>query len=142
MSKVVFFDIGDTLVSRRKWVPGAKQAISELRNKEIRLGIISNTGRLSREDLEKLLPEDFDFGWFSEELVMLSSEVGIEKPSLSIFLLAAQHANASPWDVVFVGESLSETMAAQQAGLQAARIVTPEKDYPELVKVVLRQAGK
>ena len=106
MTRVVFFDIGDTLVSGQQWLPGAKEAVVALKSMKIRVGLISNTGRLSREELvEGYLPDDFDFGMFDEDLVMLSSEVGIEKPSLSIFMLAAQHANVSPWEVLFVAEA-------------------------------------
>jgi len=66
----------------------------------------------------------------------LSSEVGIEKPELSLFLLAIQHANLPPWETMFVGESLVETLAAQNSGMKAARIVSPEKDYQQLAEII------
>src|SRR4051812_44378571 len=68
--KVIFFDVGDTLVTRAPnatsptdrnvWIPGAKELIAQLRSKGFRLGLISNTGNLKREDFLKLVPEDFD----------------------------------------------------------------------------------
>ena len=94
--KAVFFDLGDTLVTRKKWVPGARQLISDLRDKGVQVGIISNTGDLLREDLQKdYLPDDFDFEWFQSEIVLLSSEVGVEEPSLSIFNMAINHAGCA-----------------------------------------------
>src|SRR5262245_8146820 len=64
---VVFFDLGDTLVSSvtTQWLPGATDTLSKLKQKGIRLGIISNTGDLDRADLQPLLPSDFDFNLFA-----------------------------------------------------------------------------
>ena len=135
--KTVFFDIGNTIVKQKKWMPGAKDFIAALKASKIRLGIISNTGDLDREQVEKLLPEDFDFGFFEESLVMLSSETGVEKPNLDAFLLAVQHASCSPWEAVFIGETIEETHAAQLAGMHAVRIADPAKDYETLKKLLI-----
>ena len=108
--RVVFFDIGDTLVGKGKWLPGAKEILAKLRAAKIRIGLISNTGDLSRDKLQKLLPDDFDFADFEEGLVMLSSEVGVSKPSLAIFSLAVHHAGVQPWSTMFVGETLEEVI--------------------------------
>jgi FMN phosphatase YigB (HAD superfamily) len=135
-TKAIFFDIGNTLVSKKQWLPGAKEIVAAVREKKISIGLISNTGNLDRESLGKLLPEDFDFGMFDEHLTLLSSEVGVEKPKLGIFLLAIEHAGVSPWETMFVGESLLETLAAQKAGMKAARIANAESDYRTLLKVL------
>ncbi len=120
---VVFFDLGDTLVTgNRGWVPGALEALESLSGVGIRLGIISNTGDLTRSALADLLPVDFRFSSFEEELIVLSSEVGIEKPKAQIFGLAIDRAGVSPLEIVFCGEKLSETLAAQMAGMLAARV--------------------
>lgn len=134
--QVVFFDIGNTLIGNKAWLPGAKTLIGALKQKGIRVGIISNTGNLDRNKLERLLPGDFDFGVFDESLVMLSSETGIEKPKLDAFLLAVQHAGCSPWQTAFVGESLEETLAAQRAGMHAVRIGDPKSDFEKLLKLL------
>ena len=133
--EVVFFDIGDTLVSKKRWLPGAQEFIRSLKDNEIRIGLISNTGELSRDEIQALLPGDFDFGVFEEGLTLLSSEIGIAKPNLGIFSLAVQHAGVSPWNTMFIGESLTESLAAQRAGMQAARITNPEKDFASLEKI-------
>lgn len=134
---VVFFDIGNTIVAEKKWLPGAKELIVELTANQIRVGIISNTGDLNRDALAELLPPDFDFAFFEPSLVMLSSETGSEKPSLAAFSLAVQHAGCSPWKILFVAETIEETLAAQRAGMQAVRITAAEKDYPALKKLLL-----
>ena len=100
--KVIFFDIGNTLVSKKQWLPGAQEFVRAVKEKKIRVGLISNTGDLTRDKLQQLLPEDFDFGTFEDGLILLSSEIGIEKPSLGIFSLAVQHADVSPWETMFI----------------------------------------
>ncbi|MCA9070223.1 MAG: hypothetical protein KDA84_14920, partial [Planctomycetaceae bacterium] len=95
--ETIFFDIGDTLVSQGNWVRGATDILDALKSSGVRLGLISNTGNLSRDQLQNHLPGDFRFDSFDDGLVLLSSEVGIEKPHLGIFLLAIQRAGISPW---------------------------------------------
>ncbi|MFT5300868.1 MAG: ribonucleotide monophosphatase NagD (HAD superfamily) [Mariniblastus sp.] len=68
--KVIFFDIGDTLVSKKKWLPEAKQTMASWRSAGLRVGLISNTGSLSRDELQNLLPTDFDYADFEEGLIL------------------------------------------------------------------------
>ena len=111
--KVVFFDIGETLVRRNlagehEWQPGAEQLIDELGGSGYRLGVISNTGALTRDELEDLLPATFSFDRFEPALVVLSSEVGVEKPDLRIFFTALAAGRVEPQRCCFVGENLEE----------------------------------
>ncbi len=96
-SLVIFFDIGSTLVQdSQNWVPGAKDVLIQLRSSGIRLGLISNTGTLDRTEFIPHLPSDFDLLVFDQDLILLSKEVGIEKPDLRIFLQAVRQAVVSP----------------------------------------------
>jgi putative hydrolase of the HAD superfamily len=131
--KVVFFDIGDTLVTKKQWLPQAKETIGFVKSAGIRVGLMSNTGTLNREALLDLLPADFEYSMFEEGLVMLSSEIGIEKPNLGIFSLAIHNANVPPEETMFVGESVNECLSAQTAGMKAARITNAAEDYPALM---------
>lgn len=135
--KAVFFDIGDTLVSGKQWLPGAKELVKQLKEQGIRVGLISNTGDLLREELAKdYLPADFEFAFFEESLVLLSSEVGVQKPSLAIFNLAISHAKCSPWETLFVAETIKETFAAQASGMQAIRICKAPDDLNAIGKLL------
>jgi FMN phosphatase YigB (HAD superfamily) len=158
--RVVFFDLGDTLVrrvattpagQRFDWIPGAKEVLSELRQLAVSMGVISNTGNLPRHDLRRMMPPDFSFDAFVPDLVLLSSEVGKEKPDPEIFQLAVRRAQAAlgqvsptvlvPSCCLFCGESLEETLAAQQIGMVSARVdPQPEPDIGTLVRR-LQNAG-
>jgi FMN phosphatase YigB (HAD superfamily) len=137
--KAIFFDLGMTLVSAdtTQWNPGAQTVITELRTEGLRLGIISNTGNLTRPQLKNRLPSDFDFNDFDAGLVLLSSEVGIEKPSQDIFRLAVNRVGAPSEQCLYCSEDFLETLAAQRAGMMAARIhPPPASDLRDLVEIV------
>lgn len=117
--RAVLFDLGNTLVQRpRQWIQGAREALGLLREAGYRVGVISNTGTLTRAELlAEHLPPDFSFEDFPPELVTLSSEAGFEKPSLAIFALAAERAGLHPGEILFLDENLDQVLAAQRLGL-------------------------
>jgi len=137
--RAVFFDLGDTLVESTgvpppepgfRWLPGARECLVNLRERGRQVGLLSNTGSLDRPTLKSMLPHDFEWDLFDENTVILSSEVGIEKPDVRIFRLALCRAQESldraaawrigPGECLFCGESLIETLIAQQAGMVVA----------------------
>ena len=138
--QVVFFDLGDTLViSSDEWVPGAQAVLSMLRTRNIRLGVISNTGTLSRPQLLQFLPSDFDMQVFESSLVLLSSEVGVEKPALEIFQLAVERAGERAAQCLFCTENFVDTLVAQQVGMRVARLQKPPaSDLQQLIDGLVR----
>jgi putative hydrolase of the HAD superfamily len=140
--KAIFFDLGETLVTQnRKWIAGAKSTIESLANQGLRLGIISNTGNLTREQVKQLLPSDFDFSLFENELVILSSEVGLEKPDLPIFQLIVKRAQIKSEECLFCTENLIDTLVAQRIGLKTLRLLpAPQSDIGGIVDH-LKNAG-
>jgi len=138
--EVVFFDLGGTLIEeppKRTWVPGARATLSSIRGKGFRLGVISNTGTLDRSQLLALLPPDFDLAQFDDRLIVLSSEVGVEKPALKIFRIAVARAGIEPHKCLFCTEDLLHTLAAQQVGMHVARLQKPpNSDVGELPAVL------
>jgi putative hydrolase of the HAD superfamily len=137
--RVVFFDIGDTLVvsADRSWVPGAKAVLAELRARGLRRGVISNTDGLSRSQLAPILPDDFDWDEFDPPLVILSAEVGVEKPSPQIFQLAVAASGVAAAACLFCTEELPHTLVAQRVGLLAARVQPPpHSDVGDLVSAL------
>ena len=150
--RIIFFDLGDTLVQKIAvspsgekfdWVPGAKELLTRLRQVNLGLGVISNTGTLQRNQLLQRLPQDFSFDIFDADLVLLSSEVELEKPDPRIFRLAVNRAQnnsdpdmtmrVDPRDCLYCGESLEEVLVAQHVGMLSARVqLTPQPDIGRL----------
>ncbi len=127
--EVIFFDIGDTLVGEQdsQWLPGAKEALAALKAGHLRLGVISNTGGFTRTQLAARLPTDFDWAVFEPGLIVLSSEVGVSKPSPDIFQKAVDRAGVEAARCLFCTEDLLHTLVAQAVGLRAARVEMPPR---------------
>lgn len=122
--RAVLFDIGGTLVSRdRTWAPGAERALAMLRAAGIPVGLLSNTGNLTRVQLRvHHLPPTFRFADFPDRLVNLSSEARTAKPDPAAFRKAAARAGLAPGEVLFLDEGLEHVLAAQRAGMLALRV--------------------
>lgn len=136
--EVIFFDLGDTLVrSPRKWLPGAKGALDSLNLKGFRLGIISNTpGLASRVAILNVLPIDFDLSVFDSSLVFFSSEVGVEKPALSMFEKAVSASGVAAGQCLYCSENPVEILVSQSAGMRALRIITGSDDLTNMAGYV------
>jgi FMN phosphatase YigB (HAD superfamily) len=141
--KVIFFDIGKTLVTSNTsvWSPGARELLVTLRAQRIRLGVISNTADLTREALKDLLPPDFDWSLFDEPLIILSSEVRVKKPERAIFEKALTAAAVSASSCLYCSEDLVETIAAQQVGMHEARVDAAAGELNDFVGVLQTAAG-
>src|SRR4051794_30538460 len=123
--KVIFFDLGETLVSNRMWVPNARELLNRLELDGLRLGIISNTAQLDRKSLNEFLPADFNWSQFEESLILLSSEVHIEKPNVGIFKLAIDKAGIASHLCLFCSENPLDCLVSQQVGMHSYRLQKP-----------------
>jgi putative hydrolase of the HAD superfamily len=96
----------------------APQLLAELRSNGIRLGLLSNTEAiLTRFDLERLRLGD------SFEAVVLSSEVGTEKPSTDIYRAALERLSVGPDESVMVGDNWStDVEGALRVGMRALHL--------------------
>jgi hypothetical protein len=126
----VFFDIGSTLGEPRlsppphfrleqldlyPYVPGV---LADLRSRGARLGIISNIGEITPEQIAAVraaLQQAQVADFFTEDLLVWG-----RKDNPEIFAAAVQKTGASADRCVFVGEDASERRFAGQAGMRVA----------------------
>jgi REG-2-like HAD superfamily hydrolase len=98
------------------WVdyPETRGVLEDLRKRGFILGVISNATDLVNKVLDNLdLTKNFDF-------VIVSDEVGVNKPSSKIFMMAAKKAGTSPNRMLFIGDKLStDIKGAVDAGMNA-----------------------
>ena len=133
--QAVFFDLGDTLVrAPRIWLPGAKALLTALKQRGLRVGVISNTsGLLSRQAILDILPVDFDLSVFEESLILFSSEIGKEKPNKAIFEEAIARAGIPARHCLYCSENLVETLVAQHLGMLSMRVQSaPNSDLTSI----------
>ncbi len=101
---------------RAGWLPfdGVAEALADLRRRGYRLGVITNWDPSAR----KLLAEHGLDGFF--ERVVVSSEVGCEKPDRRIFELAMGAAGVRPAECLYVGDNYYvDTIGARGAGMES-----------------------
>lgn len=92
--------------------PDVLPCLEELQNRGVAMGIVSNWERW----LPALLDQCQVTGYFNT--VVVSGEVGIEKPDKRIFELALDRLGVSPEDTIFVGDILeADILPSSQMGM-------------------------
>jgi putative hydrolase of the HAD superfamily len=109
-----FDDLYDTFARPESWelFPEVNEALEELRRRGYRLGLISNWDSRLCGILRGLSLD----AYFSS--IVISSQVGVEKPDRRIFLLAARSLSVSVEKAIYVGDDpLLDYRGAQGAGM-------------------------
>lgn len=114
---------------------GAKDTLSDLRNRGYRLAVLSNNDSRLRSVLEDLAIDSLF------EKIFISSEMGVEKPDLRIFRKVEEAFGKKPSDFLHLGDSHSRDFeGARQAGWDAllfGKPVIEERQitaFPELLE--------
>ena len=97
--------------STRKFNDGMLQVVSELKAAGYKVPVISNATHENIRANKKF----GTYAHFHEPLV-LSAEVGFDKPDRRIFELAAERMDLKPEECVFVDDNPRNTAAAQELG--------------------------
>ncbi len=115
-------------LGRRVVVDGGREVLEELVRRGYTLGIISNLIG-TREIPEWLVAEDYGKYFKS---VVLSSVLGIRKPSPDIYLEAARRAGVPPGKCAYVGDNLKrDVTGTRAAGFGMIVIMIAPKDLAE-----------
>lgn len=94
--------------------PFTRPVLENLKERSYGVGLISNWDHTARDVLERngLLP-------LLDEIV-ISSEVGIEKPDRAIFQLALERAGITPEESLYVGDNYyDDVIGSERAGMQS-----------------------
>lgn len=107
------------------WLPGAKEAISSLKN-QYKLGIVTNgLAKIQRVKYQSLSLER----WFKPFVV--SEEVAISKPHKEIFDIALKEMGEIPSNTLMVGDSLtSDYQGSLNAGIDFCWINAKSSPLP------------
>lgn len=125
------FDVEDS--KREAWrllpyvhvsmIPGVKEILFELKEKGIRIGMISNTSReWSAHIQSKVLPS----AWFDP--IILSFDVQKKKPHAAVFEAAAKGVgNPKASDLLFLDDMKKNTDAAASLGWDTELVSNPQE---------------
>jgi len=141
--RVVFFDLGDTLVAEESamgahlWettltkLPHLDEVLTELKRKGFKLGIITNTVT-SREEHVRMALRKIDIEKYFD-IIITSVDVGHEKPDERIFLTALRKLRIKPKDAVMVGNRISaDIVGGNRMGMKTI-LFRWNKRYPERI---------
>jgi 2-haloacid dehalogenase len=113
-------------------IPGTVDVLAELRAAGVRLVALSNWSA----EMFPVALERFEFlGWF--EGIVISGEVGVNKPDQRIFERLAQQFGIEPQEAVFVDDSPANTDAAAKLGFYAIQFTGATALRPMLVRLGL-----
>lgn len=122
---VIFFDIGQTLATARldahgrlisfTVLPGVIEALEGLRERSLRMGIISDRGGIPAETVTQKLEKAGLLKFFDPQLIIFA-----KKNSPAPFTAAAEAAGVAPSECYFVGENNEERSHALTAGFEKA----------------------
>jgi HAD superfamily hydrolase (TIGR01662 family) len=139
--KVVFFDLGDTLIVEQgskhlgeapfDAVPQAEETLIALKQKWVRVGIITNTTISTEKDVRKTLQQ---LGLESYvDFIVTSVDAGCEKPDERIFSIALRTAGVKANDAVMVGDRVAkDIVGGNRIGMKTI-LFKWNQHYPETV---------
>jgi putative hydrolase of the HAD superfamily len=113
-------------------LPGARDALTLLRDMDIRLGVVTNgASAAQREKIRR-----FNIGQYFEH-ILIDTETGYSKPDVRAFENALQTMGVVASDVWMAGDNLQwDVFGAQQAGIFAVWNDHYKKDLPPKSKVI------
>ncbi|HEY2090975.1 MAG TPA: HAD family hydrolase [Thermoanaerobaculia bacterium] len=103
-------------------VAGARDVLREIRERSLRIGLISNTGRTPGSILREVLAR-LDLSP-SIDAMVFSNEIGECKPRASIFEALQRQLGVDYDEMVFVGDNLYvDVYGAQRCGMRAIHFI-------------------
>ncbi len=94
---------------------GVRETLQELKNKNLYLGIVTDTAQPLYVKLSKLERGGIGHLWDS---IIASQEVGVQKPDPKIYQLALKQLGIQANQAVFVGHKTAELDGARQVGMK------------------------
>lgn len=108
--KKFYFDNFDYFKENLKPFPNAKETLTKLKNKNLKLGLVTNT---PRKQAIKLLEHLNLQSYF--DVVVGGDEVEHGKPAPDMILLACKKLKIKPEDSTYVGDSNADMIAGKKA---------------------------
>ncbi|MDQ1339819.1 MAG: hypothetical protein QG567_974 [Campylobacterota bacterium] len=109
-----FFDYFNKI--EKKWIlkDKALKTFESIKNKEIKIGMISNFDSRLKYEIERLgMDKYLDFA-------VISQEVGVEKPNKGIYEYSLQKHSLSPTSVLYIGDSyVLDYLPSKEVGMNS-----------------------
>lgn len=113
-------------------IRGTVAILETLRKKNFPLFGLSNWSAETYPRAEKIYPF---FEWFDD--IVLSGEVGLNKPDPAIFTLLLDRIGFSAAECILIDDTLLNIKAAKELGFNTIHFSSPEKLYVELTRLAV-----
>lgn len=121
--KIFFDNVFENYYKECDWIDGAKEILSDLKKKNYKTAILSNSSEISYNVIDK-----FKFRELVDDIV-LSCEVGYLKPDPRIFQKSLQNLKLTEQDVVMVGDKITtDVLGAKTMGMDIIYFNRAEKE--------------
>jgi len=125
LNKISLIALEYELLVNPVWtMPGVHEVLERCKNKEIKMGIVSNAQFYTAPTMESLMHSHLSQKGFQEELCSWSYQLKRAKPSREIFrgpLEYLKKAGISPHEVLYIGnDMLNDIYTASEAGCKTA----------------------
>lgn len=132
--------------SKRTLFPGEKETLQILKDKGVKLAILSDSE--SGEEFHRKTLEALEIGSFFE-VIAYSCEIGFAKPEKEAYLFVVEKLGLAPEDIIFMSHDQEELDGAKEAGLTTVsfndRVYSPTdnkadysiKQFSALLPIVL-----
>lgn len=108
-------------------LPGAKQALEEVKNAGYRIGLISNTGRTPGTVLRVVMDRMGILQFF--DVTTFSNEIQVRKPAEMAFRVTLDKLKVVPRAAVHIGDDPEkDVVGAKRCGMKAIQIVAADQD--------------
>ena len=117
--------------AQAKLYPEVKKVLQELRERSLKLGVVTNG---LKSDIDKVLPQvglinDFD-------IVVVIDSIGKMKPDKEIFLHALKKLDVKPYEALFIGNQIEEDYnGPRNVGMEALLIDRENKTEENVDKI-------
>jgi putative hydrolase of the HAD superfamily len=126
----------DTKLAYLKPDPDVIPTLIVLRDNGLKIGIVSN-GR-SVKQWEKIIRLGLQHFFHT---VVISEEVGFEKPDIGIFEVALKKLNIKPHEALYVGDTLdTDILGANKSGLVSVRLLKKRQKESPVSKTIAPRA--
>lgn len=125
-SKLSAREIYDLVRSTRKFVPGTKELIEELKGKYL-IAALSNEGKETIEDAEERMGIDKLF-----DRMFVSCFMGLAKPDKRIYEKVLEELGMKVDEIVFVDDKERNITAAEEVGIDSILFESAEQTKKEL----------
>ena len=142
MIEAICFDLGDTLIAEETvihdsagqaltadTVEGAFEILDKIRKSGCKLAVIANDASVSARNIIKTTGLEHYF-----DVIVISEELGVEKPDREIFVAALAKLGVKPENAVMVGNRIdSDIIGANRVGMKSILFKWNTRYYNELM---------